>query len=359
MTASGGDVDATTVSDTGILPMPSYLGMLQSITTDQWDRLSNLPANFSYFDQFSEYCLWTSKDVVATLGFAVMWTLLRYILSSCLFKPVYNKMHLDPKAAEKIPECSFKAVWYLCSVLYTYHVLFNKDYTIFQDPPNIFSDWYYGLEIPSDIQLLYLYELGFYIHSVYATIYMDEIRSDFFLMLFHHFLTITLIGFSYVSRYHKIGTLVIFCHDITDVFLEFGKWFVYTKKRNGKTYMLNEHLSNIMFAGFTLSWVVCRLYWYPLKVLYCTGAFCLREMPFVTTFNIMLWALQLINIYWFLFIVQLLIKLALGQASEVTDTREIEEDEMQRQLNKSGMKADGVSNGVENNANQVSNKKED
>ena len=56
------------------------------------------------------------------------------------------------------------------------------------------------MEVPLDIVAIYVIEFAFYLHSVYACIFMDRWRKDSIVMLFHHFLTMALIGFSYATR---------------------------------------------------------------------------------------------------------------------------------------------------------------
>ena len=46
-------------------------------------------------------------------------------------------------------------------------------------------------------------------------------------MLFHHIVTMVLLGWSYEMGYHRIGVLVLICHDISDVFLDSAKCFHY------------------------------------------------------------------------------------------------------------------------------------
>lgn len=110
------------------------------------------------------------------------------------------------------------------------------------------------MSVPDDIRFLYFIECGFYMHSLYATIYMDAWRKDFFVMILHHFLTMVLIIASYATRYHKIGILVIFVHDVTDILLEFTKCNVYLKSRNGRKYAFHDMIANIGFATFTFIW---------------------------------------------------------------------------------------------------------
>jgi hypothetical protein len=47
---------------------------------------------------------------------------------------------------------------------------------------------------------MYFVQCGFYLHSIYGTLYMDYKRKDFYAMLIHHVLTMTLIFVSYATR---------------------------------------------------------------------------------------------------------------------------------------------------------------
>lgn len=55
-------------------------------------------------------------------------------------------------------------------------------------------------------------------------------------------------------RYHKIGVLVLFLHDVNDVFLEFGKLCAAFRIRNGKYHLLPDILGSVTFLCFTLLW---------------------------------------------------------------------------------------------------------
>lgn len=145
-------------------------------------------------------------------------------------------------------------------------------------------------------------------------------------------------------RYHNVGILVLFLHDINDIQLEFTKLNVYLKSRGGGYYLLNDVLSNMGSVSFSITWsasakdlicslilshrlwflnaelrklntrVLCflpstslrfwfRLYWFPLKVLYATCVSSIRSVPtipFYFFFNALLFSLLLMNIYWFL-----------------------------------------------------------
>ena len=76
-------------------------------------------------------------------------------------------------------------------------------------------DWIPGSEVPTEIYWLYMFQMGLYVHSIYTTIFVDEIRKDFVVMLLHHFLTLGLLSYSIGVGYviiillAKISILII------------------------------------------------------------------------------------------------------------------------------------------------------
>ena len=73
--------------------------------------------------------------------------------------------------------------------------------------------------------------------------------------------------------------------------------------------------------------VLFRLYWYPTKALYAlhVAVYHYPGAPFIFLFNILLWALYFINIYWFLFIMSLVYRLVVGK--EINDNRDYYDDD--------------------------------
>ena len=61
-------------------------------------------------------------------------------------------------------------------------------------------DFIPGLSIPSDVYWLYMFELGLYVHSIYATLFIEVVRRDFVVQLIHHIVTILLLGYSFSVR---------------------------------------------------------------------------------------------------------------------------------------------------------------
>lgn len=63
-----------------------------------------------------------------------------------------------------------------------------------------FLGWHKGMPVPDDIYTLYVVQAGYYIHAIYAVLFMDLWRKDSILTFSHHILTISLIVLSFSLR---------------------------------------------------------------------------------------------------------------------------------------------------------------
>ena len=58
-----------------------------------------------------------------------------------------------------------------------------------------------GAPVPSELYWLYMLQMGFYVHCVYASTFLETIRRDYTLLMLHHFLTLALLSYSFAVRY--------------------------------------------------------------------------------------------------------------------------------------------------------------
>ena len=65
----------------------------------------------------------------------------------------------------------------------------------------VITGWKIDAVVPFSIYIAYMVQISFYVHSVYATLFIDVWRKDSIVMLLHHFVTMFLISFSYIFRY--------------------------------------------------------------------------------------------------------------------------------------------------------------
>jgi len=155
--------------------------------------------------------------------------------------------------------------------------------------------------------------------------YLDEWRKDSLIMFIHHIITFSLLSLSFVAKAHRVGVLVLLLHDGCDVIMEATKCVLNFKSIGGLFGKFMDILSGIGFVSFTISWFVCRLYWFPLKAINsCSEYFSQNaiKFPFMLVLYSMLWIILAMNIYWFSFLVKILISIITGKASELEDNRE-------------------------------------
>lgn len=168
--------------------------------------------------------------------------------------------------------------------------------------------------------LYYLLEMGFYL-SLILSLTFDVKRKDFKEQVVHHIATLTLLSFSWISNYIRIGTLVMALHDSSDILLEGAKVFNYAK----------WHItSNTMFVVFTLLFLVTRLIIFPFWLIHCTWVYPVEKFaPFFGYyfFNVMLLVLQILHLYWAFLITRMLLKLIFSKLDGDDRSDEEEEDD--------------------------------
>jgi len=82
------------------------------------------------------------------------------------------------------------------------------------------------------LRMYYLVTLGYRLFKTYLLIYQwcrDEHRSDFIEMFLHHTMTLTLYSFSFMMGFVKIGSIIMYLHDLVEPLLNSSKIFAETK----------------------------------------------------------------------------------------------------------------------------------
>lgn len=211
-----------------------------------------------------------------------------------------------PLTLTKFAETGWRFTYYLFIFSYGICVLWGKPW--FWD----MKQCWYGFpeqNITPDLWWYYMLSLGFYL-SLLFSICRDVKRKDFWVMLFHHILTILMLAFSWTCNFVRIGSLVLVLADAADVFLESGKMFSYIKY---------QKTCDTLYALFAIVWFVTRMGFFPFYILKSTlfGATDFIPIyPAYYIFNVMLIALMIMFVYWTYFISKMLIVLVSSAESK-------------------------------------------
>lgn len=116
-------------------------------------------------------------------------------------------------------------------------------------------------------------------------------------MFLHHFLTLCLIVFSYVSNYIRVGSLVMFVHDLGEIPAGYTKIFVDLK---GHSAIIIVGVTWLMFT-----WFYSRCYVFPKDIIYTGSYLATRDtvapefLNGISIFITFLSALVVLHYYWF------------------------------------------------------------
>ncbi len=212
---------------------------------------------------------------------------------------------------EKFSESGFRSLFYTSMYIYCTVMLWNKSY--FYD---IKDCWYLYPKhgVTDDIRLYYMLQLSFYWCLLFSQFY-DVRRKDFWTMFAHHVVTIALMSASWITNFFRVGTLVNWVHDCSDVFLENAKLFKYAGV---------ERISDVLFLSFAASWTVLRLMVYPYWIIgsiWTDAADILGWFPLYPGFVGLLLALLVLDIMWYYFIAKAIVKLLREPSSAIEDNR--------------------------------------
>ena len=208
----------------------------------------------------------------------------------------------------------------------------------------------------TDLQVFYIAQLAVWMYTCFVHRFVDERRKDYFVMYLHHIVTISLVGLSWACGYMRVGILVLFVHDASDIFVDLLKMVNYLKLENQRGYFASE----IAYVVCVLSWIYFRLYQFPFRVVrgsltvpytlllrtpresysFLGLEFFPSDLPWHFHLNVMLFALLLLHIYWFHLFLMIGYRILTESAREAS-RQEYEGDSDEEEETAKGQIADG------------------
>ncbi|KAK6143538.1 hypothetical protein DH2020_023886 [Rehmannia glutinosa] len=284
--------------------------------------------------------IWTDNGVpsvshfIVAFYFAFAFVAARFILDKYIFRKLAfwllrrgtTQLKLNEDTRAKISKCSesmWKLTYYATVEFCTLAAIYQEPWFI--DVKAYFTGWP-DQELKLPVKLVYMCECGFYIYSIAALLTWETRRKDFSVMMSHHVITVILISYSYITRFFRIGAVIIALHDASDVFLEAAKVFKYSG---------NELGASVCFGLFAISWLALRLIFFPFWIIRSTSYYLIEVLvlsqPYSATlyyvFNTMLLTLLVFHIYWWILICAMITKQLKNRGQVGEDIRSDSEDD--------------------------------
>ncbi|VBB32392.1 unnamed protein product [Acanthocheilonema viteae] len=281
-----------------------------------WDEEYWLPRGFSWNDLKSNHTvhypdIW---ELTYAMKYSVLLLLLRFAVECFIFLPIG---YLFGVVKEPLG-LRIKAHLNFCQAgLY-----------VLSDQPQLYDVaecWRHWPRHPltNSVWWYYVIETAFYCSLIVSSLLFDIRRADFIQMTFHHVITVLLLLLSFVMNMVRIGTLILFSHDIADVFLELGKLCRYAGWKTVLT---------CVFLTFMVVWIVTRLIYFPFfiirSILFDAPILIqadyrwenIRQPPIVPRlFAVMLLSLLILHIYWTFIIIKIALKSVKGNIDDIRE----------------------------------------
>lgn len=203
---------------------------------------------------------------------------------------------------KKLATSLFKVVYYTSSIIIGHFVIKELDFIPSElggngDMSAIVNMTYPNYLFYSKSQYFnqyYLLGLAFVLTDLVWLIFFYEVQTDFYLMVLHHSITISLVIFSYLGNFSQIGIIVFYLHDLTDIFVYITRIIINTD--------YNDTIKLTPCVMLLVTYIFYRIYLFS-KLIYTVGYYhyFIYQRKNDIEFNI-LWLfkifLLIMHIYW-------------------------------------------------------------
>lgn len=318
------------------------------------------------------------KDALYVFTWVLIWTALRAAVMRYVLVPLGSRWVTRPKLSSSsssaaVSRLRHRKVWEKNTMRFaeqSWSVIFYAAYWSLGLNIAYHSPYWFqtaGLwtdhpheELTGKVKFYYLTQCAFWFHQL-IVINVEAPRKDHWQMFSHHIITICLIVGSYVSHFTRVGNAILILMDPSDIGLSAAKCLRYVGLQTA---------CDVAFGVFMLTWIVARhiLYW-------ATLFSCILSVPEARfqlmrrgedpltlgkltmqefwetgsltrmTLTVLLCALQVLLLLWFVMIVRVAYRVITGAGA--ADTRSDEElsDEDEQELQRMSAKENRSSDG--------------
>lgn len=301
-------------------PLHKFLRLSYQLTTTAPD------GSLVYIDMYAKG--WNDFAFVAT-G-VVFFMFFREFWMQVILRPLalWCGLRRGSKVARFMEQTYFIVYFSMTAPLGLYIMYHNKDGLWFYNTRAFYEHYPHKLH-DGLFKLFYLLQASFWAQqSIVLMLQLEKPRKDFRELVFHHIVTIALVFCSYKFHFAMMGIAIFITMDTSDIFLAISKTLNY----------LDSAWAGPSFIFFIFVWVYLRHYlnivilWSVLTEFRTIGPFDLSFadqqykcwISEVITF-VLIFALQLVNLYWLFLIVRILVRYVIGGVTK--DERSDDEDE--------------------------------
>jgi len=208
-------------------------------------------------------------------------------------------------------------IYYTCSTITAFLLFRDQDFFPKElggtaEPVMMYEGLPYTKKYPY-LVVFYMVQFGRHVHTLIDYCVYKWNTPKFWEMFLHHCMAVFLIFFSYLMNGVRVGVLVLFVHDPTDVFLCFGRMLADFKVQS-------KVLKYANFIMLVITWVFFRLWAFPKCIVGTAITYYFEhDVGRITSpmvfMMFMLMALVILHSYWFVFILRIMVTMLRGKSN--------------------------------------------
>jgi len=261
---------------------------------------------------------------------------------------------LRKKKIEKAAFARFRCLWYLIITIIGYYCLKDEEWLprTLGGSARTLKDlnlFWEGLPYQSQsrkVVIYYMIQFGSALCTFILQFKQNRTRNSYGEFLLHDMATLILLIISFLNNYLRMGAVVLFLHDISDIFSYGCKIYVDTK---------HIKITLFFYVSLVLTWFWTRLYVFPFQVIlqcFTNNIWARPELIGYMIIAICLFTLLCLHVYWIVLIMNIGVRfITSGEADDMQDAERNED------FSKSKFDEERVKEGEEKE--KVSDKKKD
>ncbi|KAF9055413.1 longevity assurance proteins LAG1/LAC1 [Hymenopellis radicata] len=269
-------------------------------------------------------------DLAFIAYYIVFWSMVRQLITVNLCQPAARYFRIRKVKLERFGEQGYATIYFFVMGCWGYRIMG-------QLPTFWYRTEYFWLDYPHwdmkpELKRYYLMQMAYWCQQFLVLVLgLEKPRKDYAVLVVHHFVTIWLVGWSYMTNMTVLGSAVYMSMDIPDSSLALSMLLNYMQKERSKTIAFAVLLVLWTYFRHYLSLVILWSVWFEFELIpeaarvwhppsgYWMPPW-IRYQMFIP-----LALLQGLNLFWYFLIMRILVRTLLY--SKLDDERSDDEDE--------------------------------
>ncbi|KAF4460130.1 Sphingosine N-acyltransferase lac1 [Fusarium albosuccineum] len=272
------------------------------------------------------------KDLLFFSFYVIVLTFTREFIMQEILRPLAKRGGILSRGKQaRFMEQAYTAVYFSFTSPFGLYVMKNSPVWFF-NTRGMYEGFPYRT-LTADFKFYYLFQAAYWAQqAIVLVLGLENPRKDFKELVYHHIVTLALIGLSYRFHFTHIGIAVYITHDISDLFLATSKVLNY----------LDSSITVPFYATFIGVWIYMRHYT-NLRIIYSlftefktVGPYELNweteqykcSLSFAITSTLLI-ALQALNLVWLYYVLRVAYRITFY--NEQKDARSDDEEEVEEE----------------------------